>query len=36
MTPELKELRDRVLPDLEKILKYDDKFGPAHLLMAQL
>ena len=32
----MKEMRDRVLPDLEKILKYDEKFGPAHLLIAQL
>ena len=36
MTDEGKELRDRILPDLEKIVKYDDKFGPAHLLLAEL
>ena len=36
LTPDLKELRNRVLPDLEKITKYDEKFGPGHLLMAQL
>lgn len=34
--PQLKELRERVLPDLEKILKYNAQFGQAHLLIAQL
>lgn len=36
LTAEGKELRDRILPDLEKIVKYDEKFGPAHLLLAEL
>jgi tetratricopeptide (TPR) repeat protein len=36
MSAKLKEMRDRVMPDLEKILKYDSQFGPAHLLIAQL
>jgi tetratricopeptide (TPR) repeat protein len=36
MTADIKELRDRILPDLEKVVKYDEKFGPAHLLLAEL
>ncbi|MHB8970446.1 MAG: tetratricopeptide repeat protein [Pirellulaceae bacterium] len=36
MTPDLKKMRDLVMPDLEKIIKYDEKFGPAHLRIAQL
>ncbi|MHB8867033.1 MAG: hypothetical protein ACYC6N_32120, partial [Pirellulaceae bacterium] len=36
LTPDVKAMRDRVLADLEKILKYDENFGPAHLLIAQL
>ena len=36
MSPELKELRDKVLKELERIVKYDDKFGQAYLMEAQL
>ena len=36
MNDKLKEMRDRVMPDLERILKHDPQFGPAHLLTAQL
>ncbi len=36
MNQQLKELRERVMPDLEKIIKHDGQFGPAHLLIAQL
>ncbi len=30
------EVRARALPDLEKILRHNPQFGPAHLLIAQL
>jgi len=33
---QVKELRGHVMPDLEKILKHNPQFGPAHLLIAQL
>lgn len=33
---QVKELRERVMPDLEKIVKHNATFGPAHLLIAQL
>ncbi|MCU0958497.1 MAG: tetratricopeptide repeat protein [Pirellulaceae bacterium] len=36
MTPELRELRQRVVADLEKIIGLDARFGPAHLRLAQL
>jgi tetratricopeptide (TPR) repeat protein len=36
MDQQLKELRERVMPDLEKIIKHNGQFGPAHLLIAQL
>ena len=36
LPPELKTRRKAMLADLQKILKYDDKFGHAHLMMAQL
>lgn len=36
MTPQLRQLRDKVLPDLQRIVELDDKFGQAHLLIAEL
>lgn len=36
MTPELRELRPRVIADLQKLIEIDGQFGPAHLRLAQL
>jgi FimV-like protein len=36
MNPQLRELRQKVLPDLQRIIQIDGKFGQAHLLIAEL
>lgn len=36
LTPDLQELRQRVVADLRKIIGIDARFGPAHLRLAQL
>lgn len=36
MNAELRERRESLLADLRKILKYDDRFAQAHLMIAQL
>ncbi len=36
LPPELKERRKTLVADLRRLLKYDDKFGQAYLMIAQL
>lgn len=36
LMPQLRQRRDQVLAELRKIIKYDDKFGQAYLMISQL